>query len=49
MFAISVVGGYDVMVTDMTAPIYVWCIAGDISTFRVGDATATKKPDGNAV
>ena len=29
------------MVTDVTAPIYVWCIAGDISTFPVGDATAT--------
>ena len=29
------------MVTDVTAPIYVWCIAGDISTFPVEDATAT--------
>ena len=37
------------MVTDLTAPIYVWCIAGDISTFPVGDATATMTPDGNAV
>ena len=37
------------MVTDVTAPIYVWCIAGDISTFPVGDATATMTPDGNAV
>ena len=37
------------MVTDVTAPIYVWCIAGDINTFPVGDATATKTPDGNAV
>ena len=37
------------MVTDVTAPINVWCIAGDISTFPVGDATATMTPDGNAV
>ena len=37
------------MVTDVAAPIYVWCIAGDISTFPVGDATATMTPDGNAV
>ena len=46
---ISVVGGWDVMVTDMTASIYVWCIDGDISTFPVGDATATMTPDGNAL
>ena len=46
---ISVVGGWDVMITDVTAPIHVWCIAGDISTFPVGDATATMTPDGNAV
>ena len=37
------------MITDVTAPIYVWCIAGDISTFPVGDATATMTHDGNAV
>ena len=49
MFSISVVGGKDVMVTDVSAPIYVWCIARDISTFPVGDATATMTPDGNAV
>ena len=47
--AISVVGGWDVMITDVTAPIYVWCIAGDISTFSVGDATESMTPDGNAV
>ena len=37
------------MVTDVAALIYVWCIAGDISTFPVGDATATMTSDGNAV
>ena len=37
------------MVTDVTATIYVWCIAGDISTFPVRDATASMTPDGNAV
>ena len=46
---ISIVGGWDVMVTDVTAPIYVWCIAGDFSTLPVGDAAATMTPDGNAV
>ena len=45
----DVVGGWNVMFADVTAPIYVWCIAGDISTFPVGDATATMTPDGNAV
>ena len=33
----------------MAAPIYVWGIVGDISTFPVGDATVTMTPDGNAV
>ena len=33
------------MITYVTTPIYVWCIAGDISTFPVGDATATVTPD----
>ena len=37
------------MVTDVAAQIYVWCIAGDISTVSVGDATATMTPDGKAV
>ena len=37
------------MVTDVTAPFYVWCIAGDINTFPMGDATATMTHDGNAV
>ena len=46
---ISVVGRWDVMVTDVTSPIYVWCIAGNISTFPVGDDTATMTPGGNAV
>ena len=45
----DVVGGWDVMVTDVTTLIYVWCIAGDINTFPAGDATATMTPDGNAV
>ena len=37
------------MVTDVTAPIFVWCIAGDFSALFVGDISATRTPDGDAV
>ena len=36
------------MITDVTAPIFVWCIAGDFIALPVGDVSATMTPDGDS-